>query len=270
MAIYDTLIIDRVKRGTLFDKTTGQVKFTVTQITDPQLQVDGQVVYTTDALGSNIAGFDRQKTAKFSASNTQIDLGLMSAQFGNDKTLATATAKIKSPICEVLTVGAVDSVVNTKITLAQTPSTDSVKFIYRLKPDKSIGSTYGLSATTASATEFAITDKEITLPTPVAPDTVTADDLFAIWYYYDASEAIKISSTAESISMGGLFDLEILLCDYCDPSVKFAGHLMFPSVKFDPSFSLTLNNEGAHAFSFSSLLDNCSNDKEMFHFIIPS
>lgn len=270
MAIYDTLIIDRVKRGTLFDKTTGLVKCTVNQITDPSLEVNGEIVYTTDAVGSRIAGFDRQKTAKFSASNTQIDLGLMAAQFGNDKLLATSEAKIKSPICEVITVGATGAVVNTSITLAQTPSTGSVKYIYRLNPDKSIGSTYVLDDTEVSATEFTISAKIITLPTPAGGDAVKATDLFAIWYYYDASEAIKIASTAESISMGGLFDLELLLCDYCDPSIKFAGHLIFPSVKFDPSFSLTLNNEGAHAFSFESLLDNCSNDKEMFHFIIPA
>jgi len=102
---YDTLVIDRCDRGTLFDKTTGEVIFTARDIMNPALEVGGSQVFVTNSIGSRIATFDREKTAKFSAENSQINLGILAAQMGELKTLATEAATILAPKMEIITVG---------------------------------------------------------------------------------------------------------------------------------------------------------------------
>lgn len=268
MAFYDTLIIDRPSRFTLFDKTTKGVIFTADQIMDPSLEIGGVQTFVTNSIGQRIATFDREKTAKFSANNSQINLSIMAAQMGQLKTLATVEAPIIAPKFEMFTVGfSSGSTVNLTLTLDETPST-ALTYIYRLNPDRSIADTFTVD-TAAAATKFSISSKVITLP--VTPDPViAATDVFAVWYDYSASSAVKIVNSADLTAMGGIGDLEILFADFCNPNTKYFGHIIFPSIKLDPNFTIGLTTEGNHPFAFESMLDNCSTDKEMFHFIIPA
>lgn len=264
---YETLLIDRPIRGTLFDKTTKDVIFTADQIMNPSLEVGGTQVFITNGIGSRLAILDREKTSKFSAENSQINLGIFSAQAGQAKTLATDSVPIIAPKFEMITVGySSGTTVNLTITLEETPST-ALTTIYRLNPDRSISDKFTVD-TTAAATKFSITGKIITLPvtpTPVIKNT----DQFAIWYDYSATTAVEITNSGDNTSMGGIFDLEVLFLDYCDPNTKYYGHIIFPSVKLDPSFTINFTTEGTHPFSFEAMLDNCSTDKKMFQFIIP-
>jgi hypothetical protein len=267
----DTLVIDRALRGTLFDSTTGGVIFSVSQIEDPALEIAGEQVFATDAVGAHIATFDRSKTATFTATNSQMSLGLMAAQFGSTKTVASASAKIVAPKFEMITVGATEGAANTSITLAETPygtTGSEIPFIYRLNTDGSINTQFAIG-TAASATEFKLATKTITLPTVSSP-AITATDVFAIWYDYEAEEAIKIENNAASSTLGGEFDLEVLFVEICNPSVKYYGHVIFPSVKMNPAFTLTFTNEGKHGFGFEAMPAYCSTERKLFHIIVPN
>lgn len=262
----DTLVIDRTIRGTLFDKTTKDVLFTINQIVDPSLEVSGEKVFATDATGVKIATFSRSKNATFSASNTQINLGLLASQFGKAKEVADVGSEILSPKFEMIEVGGAP---NTSIQLEKVPvgaENAEIPYIHVLNQDKSLGTKFTVGAT-ASETEFAIdaATKTITLPTGAG---ITATDTIAVWYEYEASSAVKIENNADETPMGGQFKLEVLFADLCDPNIKYHGYVVFPSVKMNSDFSLNFTTEGNHAFGFEAMVDYCSNNKNLFYILL--
>ena len=92
----ENLLINRVVRGTLFNRLTNEVIFSLDEISNPTLECGGEQVYATDALGQNIAAFDRSKTASFSGENAMFNFGLMAAQFGSDKETASSEPDCQS------------------------------------------------------------------------------------------------------------------------------------------------------------------------------
>lgn len=254
----DNMVINRPVRATLFDKSTNEVLFSADQLTDCSLECSGEQVFTNDALGQKIAAFDRSKDATFSASNSIINFGLMGAQFGSDKELASETNKLIVPCFELIEVGTEA----TKITLAETPAT-ALKHIYATNSDKSKSTMYDV-ATDASATEFAINGKVITLPT----GAFKAGDRVAVWYDKESSEAQIIKNTTTNYAKGGRFVLEVLVCDVCDVNTEYYAYLIFENSKLDNNVTITMSNEATHPFAINALQDYCSTDNELFKFII--
>lgn len=255
----DNLVINRAIRGTLFDKASSEVIFTVDQITDPKLECGGEQVYVKDALGQNLAAFDRSKTAKFTGSNALINFGLMAAQLGSEKTVASETDKIVVPAFEMITV--TDA---TKVTLSNAPTTNSVKYIYSTHTDKSINQTYALGAGAATATEFTIAGSVITLPT----GAFAVGDRVAVFYTKDSTEAVRIKDSTDAFAKGGKFVLEVLACDVCDTNTEYYTYIIFDNAKMDNAVDVTLTNEAKHGFTVNAMQDYCSASNELFSLII--
>lgn len=263
----NSFVIDRTLRGTLFDKSTGEVIFSINQIKDPSLECSGETVYTTDAVGSRIASFDRSKDATLSGSNALIDFGMLAAQLGSDKKQASTSSKIICPIFEEV------EVASNKIALSKVPvGTEGaeVKFIYSKNKDGSLGTKY-TAGSSASATEFVIDadEKEITPPTGAANG-----DAFYIWYDYEAdgnanNGAVEIVDSATAFAKGGRFDLEVIVCDICDVNTKYYAHIIFDNAKMDNNVSINFNNEAEHGFTINCAQDYCSADKKLFRVVIP-
>lgn len=254
----DNMVINRPVRATLFDKATNEVLFSADQLKDCSLECSGEQVFTNDALGQKIAAFDRSKDATFSASNSIINFGLMGAQFGSDKEIASEDTKLVVPCFELITVGT-DA---TKITLKDTPATE-LKHIYATNSDKSRSTMYNV-AVGASATEFAISGKEITLPTGV----FSTGDRVAVWYDKESTEAQVIKNTTTKYAKGGRFVLEVLVCDVCDVNTEYYAYLIFENSKLDNNVTINMSNEATHPFTINALQDYCSTDNELFKFII--
>lgn len=254
----DNLVINRAIRGTLFDKGSSEVIFTIDQITDPKLECGGDQVYVKDALGQNLAAFDRSKTAKFTGSNALVNFGLMAAQLGSEKTVADADNKIVVPAFEMITVTEAD-----KVTLANTPTIGSVKYIYSTHTDKSINQTYALGGV-ASATEFSIAEKVISLPT----SAFAIGDRVAVFYTKDSTEAVKIKDSTDAFAKGGKFVLEVLACDVCDTNTEYYTYIIFDNAKMDNAVDVTFTNEAKHGFTVNAMQDYCSASNELFSLII--
>lgn len=254
----DNMVINRPIRGTLFDKSTNEVLFSADQLTDCSLECSGEQVYTNDALGQKIAAFDRSKDAKFSASNSIINFGLMAAQFGSDKEIASTEKKMIVPAFELIEIG--DD--TTKITLKDAPATE-LKHIYATNADKSRSTMYNV-ATAASETEFAITGKEITLPTGV----FQTGDRVAVWYDKETSEAQMIKNTTTNYAKGGRFVLEVLVCDVCDVNTEYYAYIIFNNCKLDNNVTINMSNEATHPFTVNALQDYCSANNELFTIMI--
>lgn len=261
------LIIDRPLRGTLFDKASGDVIFTIDQISDPSLECTTEAAEVRDAIGNLITEFERSKNASFTGSNALVNLGLMAAQFGSDKELASSDNKIVTPRYEMIELGATSGEVNTTITLNNEP-TEDLKYIYRLAPDKSIAEKYEVGAT--PTTNFSVNGKVVTLPT--SPE-FTAKDRFGVWYKYEADGSenlgsVKISNTAETFSKGGVFDLEVLFADVCNPNIKYHGHVVSQNAKMDGNVTIGLNNEAAHGFTVKIMQDYCETQRNLFDIFV--
>lgn len=254
----NNMIINTVVRGTLFDKATNEVYFSIDNIADASLECGGETVYAVDAKGVQIAGFDRSKSATFSGSNALFNFDLMAAQLGSDKTIASEAAKIVVPKFELI-----DVTDATKIALAETPVDTSVKFIYSTHADKSKNQKFA-RATAASATEFAISGAEITLPT----DAFKVGDRVAVWYDVESASAQEIKNTTKHFAKGGKFVLEVLVAEPCNPTHDYYAYIIFNNAKLDNNFTLDFNTEATHAFSISAMQDYCSAQNELFSIII--
>lgn len=267
----DNLVIDRAIRGTMKNKTTSAVLWTVDQIKDPTIECTGETVYALDSVGAKIAGFERSKDATLSFVNAVFNLGLASAQFGSTKSVASATNLITVPKYETIVLGAVGGTVNDTITLEETPKTALTK-IYKLDTDGSILEEIiaGITATT----QFSIAEKVITLPTTPVSGAYTATTRFGIWYDYECSNAeglgaVKVDNNASEFPSSGIFLLEILFADICDPSTKYHGFIEFGNAKLSSNTTINLTTEIQQNVQIDCLQDYCDAEKTLFSIFIP-
>lgn len=267
----DNLIIDRAIRGTMKNKTTSAILWTVDQIKDPSIECTGETVYALDSIGSKIAGFERSKDATLTFVNSVFNLSLSAAQFGSTKSVASSTNKITVPKYETIVLGATGGTVNTTITLAETPKTALTK-IYKLDTDGSILEEIVAGAT--ATTQFSITDKVITLPTTPASGAYTATTKFGIWYDYECSDseglgAVKVSNNASEFPTSGVFELEVLFADICNPATKYHGFVVFGNAKLSSNTTINLTTEIQQNVQIDCMQDYCDPERTLFDIIIP-
>ena len=159
----NNFVIDHVIRGVMISSSTGDVMWSINQITEPSLSITTESAEAVDALGSTIATFYRSKKAEFTANNSMFDLGLYAAQNGVEKDIASETNKLTVPCFETLTVPASKTVV-LKHTPKEIPSA-----IYQLKGDGTLGEKLVYSSTTGTGKfTYDETSKTLTLPTATA------------------------------------------------------------------------------------------------------
>ncbi|MEG1502113.1 MAG: hypothetical protein RR370_01850 [Synergistaceae bacterium] len=272
MYIIEDLLIDRALRGTMTDKGTGEVIFTIDQVKDPSLECSGETVYSTDAVGSKIAAFNRSKDATLSGANAIINFGMMAAQLGSDKTLATADKKITVPKFQIIQ--PVESGGVKKLNLKKVPvgaAGAEIKYIYALHNGRSIAKKYEVGAT--GATQFTVNAASKTIILPTSAE-ITEKTYFGVWYNYEAdgsagNGAVEISNRADAFAKGGVFDLEVLFVNPCNPNEKIYGHILFGNAKMQDNLTLNISNEAEHGFTVECMQDYCNPDRQLFTMIIP-
>lgn len=259
----ENLVINRVVRGTLFDKSTSEVIVSVDQIMDASLECAGEQVFVTDALGQNIAAFDRSKTATFTASNAILNFGLMAAQFGSDKEVADENNKQVVPAFDLAEVEVTEDGVATA-ELNYEPAS-ALKYVYSTHTDKSKNKKYTLEgvAEEGEAT-FTISGKVITLP---AAD-FAAGDLVAVWYDRETERAVSIKNTTTNFAKGGKFVLEVLVCDVCDTNLEYYAYIIFNNAKMDNNLTIEFSNEARQEFTINAMQDYCSANNELFTIVV--
>lgn len=257
--------VNRVLRVSGFDLETGKNIFTSDDIQNPSWENTEETENKTNALGAIAATFGRAKGSTFNAESTYMTFPLMAAQMGSEVQVASSVNKILAPAFEVKVIGAgAGGAVNTSITLSKTPAADPA-FIYLLNSDSSIQKVFE-KASAASATAFAIEDDEITLPTGA---TLLATDKIAVWYDYEAENAIKVVNGAENFPEVMKVDVEVLFADRCNQNVVYHGHIVYPKARPDGNLTLTPTTEGTHPFGFVAQADVCSDGKDLCYIVIP-
>lgn len=260
-------VIDHILRAVMYHSSTGEVLWSVNQITNPTLNVATETAEAVDAIGNRILSFDRAKTAEFSAENSLFDLGLLAAQSGTTKKIAASGSKFNVPKFFEGTVP--DS--GTSITLPKTPAglaAAGIPFIYKMNGDSSLSTKYPYAAS-ASGSAFTFTGTTLTFPTGLDAGT----KLFVPYEYEADGEtdngAAAVDATAVDFPSAGRFVMEVLGSDPCDVSTKYYAYLIFPSAKLVGNFDITFTTEGTHPFSIQANQAYCDSVKKLFTLAIP-
>ena len=261
----NNFVVNRFLRGTMFDTNNGSMLWSVNQIQDPSLTMSADEIQAVDAIGVEIMSFERAKNAEFSAANALFDLGLLAAQSGTKKKIASGDAKIIAPKVQEVEVKAGV----TEVTLDEVPvgtTGNEIPFIYALNGDATLGTAYALGAS-ATATTFALNAslKTLTIPTGLAAGT----RLF-IMYDYESESAVEVAATAKDFPSAGKFVLEVLGADVCNPSKVYHAYIIFPQAKLLSNFDLTLNTEMTHPFTMKAMQQYCDYEKKLFRIVIPN
>lgn len=204
-----------------------------------------------------IATFYRAKSAEFSAENAIFDMNLMATQLGTAKKVADTGSKITAPAMESFTYGAGGT-----YELKHTPKA-APNEIYVLNGDSTFGKKFTKN-TAASATEFAITGKTLSLPTGLQ----ATDELF-VMYDYETENAVEVVNSATQFPVGCKFVMEVLGCDVCNQTDLIHAYVIFPNFKLSPDFDWSVATDGAHPFSGKAQQAYCDREKRLFSIVVP-
>lgn len=247
----NNFVIDRIVRGVALSQKDDSVLFSINQIQNASLNCASESADAVDALGTPIATFYRAKSAEFSAENALFDMSLMATQLGTTKKVASSASKILVPAMETFTVAE-----GGKYELKHSPKVAPTE-IYALNGDSTFGTKYS-KATAASATEFSIADKTISLPTGIAAGT----DMF-VMYEYETENAVEVVNSATEFPTGCKFVMEVLGCDVCDQTNLIYAYVIFNNFKLSPDFDWSIATDGAHPFSGKAQQDYCDKEKRL-------
>ena len=253
-------IVDRVVRGNMYSHKTGELLWSLNQITNPSLSMESETVDAVDALGTPIMTFDRSKSCTFSAENAIFDLQLLGEQVGQAAVEGTTVV----PMFESI------DVEGATIELAKTPLTEMVKneetgaeeevstvsYIYVLENDGSLGKEYKVG-------EFTIEGNVITLPTEIA-----AGSRVFVSYEYEG-KATSVVNSANKFPRAGKFVMEVLGRDICDATTEVYAMLVLHNAKLSASTEITFDAESTQGFELVAQQDYCSKDNLLFTLIIP-
>ena len=253
----NNFVIDRVIRGVALSQKDDSVLFSINQMQNASLNCASESTDAVDALGTPIATFYRAKSAEFSAENAIFDMNLMATQLGTAKKIATAAAKITAPAMESFSYG------NGSYELKHNPKVVPNE-IYVLNGDSTFGKKF-VKGSAASATEFAITNKTIALPTGLNE----SDELF-VMYDYETENAVEVVNSATEFPVGCKFVMEVLGCDVCDQTTLVHAYIIFNNFKLSPDFDWSIATDGAHPFSGKAQQAYCDKEKRLFSIVIPS
>lgn len=253
----NNFVIDRIIRGIALSQKDDSVLFSINQMQNASLNCASESTDAVDALGTPIATFYRAKSAEFSAENAIFDMNLMATQLGTAKKIATAAAKITAPAMESFSYG------NGSYELKHNPKVVPNE-IYVLNGDSTFGKKF-VKGSAASATEFAITNKTIALPTGLNE----SDELF-VMYDYETENAVEVVNSATEFPVGCKFVMEVLGCDVCDQTTLVHAYIIFNNFKLSPDFDWSIATDGAHPFSGKAQQAYCDKEKRLFSIVIPS
>lgn len=248
-------IVDRVISGVGY-RSDDSVLFKLDQCQNTSITCGSESTDIVDNVGSPIMTLYRSKTCEISGENAILDFNLTAVQMGTDKKVAATGATIIVPAQEVLEKGD-DEIVEIKNTPA-----GEIKFIYALNKDSSLGDKY-VVGTAASATEFAIEGKAITLPTGL----VKGDQIF-VSYEYASDAAVEVVNSAKNFPKSCKLVLRVLGFNPCNKDNKLGAYIIFPSFEMSPDFDLSLNAGEAQSWSGKASQDFCSRDKRLMSIVV--
>lgn len=257
----DNFIVDKIVLGAMKNPKTSETAFTLSQISNPQLQISSDSTNVTDAAGNTIMSILKAKKITLTGDSAVFDLSLLGA--------ANAAKGV---------VGVTDNVYldtiavsGATVTLTKTPKDiNEITHIYVLSKTNSLAEEYTL-ATTASATAFAIAQDATThVATITLPTGVTSGKIFVTYTYETTANATSITANMADFPKAGEFVMQILGYDVCDKSTQLEAYLIIPNALLSCDTSITFQSQISQNFTITALSDYCTDTNVGFKLVIPN
>ena len=290
----------RIVRGVATDMKTGDVLFSISQITNPSLSCTSESTDAVDALNVPIATFYRAKTAEFSAENALFDMNLLATQTGTKKNVASSTNKNAVPCFETIEIKAPNSGNTVSLTLAHTPLETAGHYVkvYVLKGDGTLGEKLeqatGDQAAAETRVKYVRSGRNLTVVYSATDQNndgigdsgfMAGEQLFVMYDYEadgaaetkekngtvteKARGAVEVVNSATKFPVGCKFIMEILGADVCNQTDLIYAYLIFPNCKLSPDFDWSIATDSTHPFSMKAMQEYCDKQKRLFSIIIP-
>lgn len=254
----DDLVIDRIQMATA-ENSKGDLLYTLTQLSEATIETTAESKEAKSAEGSLIKKFYQGKAGTFTATNAMINLNVIGAASGTDKVVASFDAKIQMPKIVIVNKGTksiklVDGVNESLV--------DASIRVNALGNNGAMGKAYTLGTSTASATEYTLSNNTLTLPTD---DTA---DRFVVKFERNVANAVKITNASDKFPGTVKLTLKALAVDPCEPDTLRACYIIIPSFQVSPELSITLSTEGTLDYSGDMQISYCSADKELYTIVM--
>ena len=261
------LVFNRVIRGIMFDRTTKQALWSVSQLKNFRMQVTTEKDTAVDAMNSPIMDFYRAKSGTLSADSALFDLGLFAAQSGSSVDVSTATNKFIVPVFDEITLTSATAATLTYTPYVASGETYGVPYIYVMNGDGTLGEVLSADSTAASG-KFSISGKNLTF---ASGDLEIGDTILAVYdREADATNAaVQIKNSAKNFPKNGRFVLEYLAADPCDSEELYYCYNEIPNASLSPDIDLDFATDMTHSFELNMKQEYCDKEKLLYRMICP-
>ena len=243
------IIIDRLqfRYGA---KSNGTPLYVLTQLKEASIDITADSTDITDKDGNLVYRKYSGKKGEVSAQNAFMNLAVIETLSATTAEIATESNGIVMPIITTVDSGK---------TLDITDYVEGSVVVNALSPKGSMGIEYKLGST-ATDTEFSITDNVLT------PPTDTAEVQYIVKYKKTVHSGAKITNSGEKFPTSHELYFKALAVDSCDKESLRAAMIYIPSFMPSPEFTLALQGGDSQTMDYKGamMLDTCSTNKELF------
>ena len=245
----DDIIIDRIQYGVAED-FDGNMLYALTQLTDATINITAESKDARDATGTLIKRFWQGKAGEFTANNAMVNLNILGAASGEGKKIATAEDPMNMP--KIILVKA-----NTTTTLKD--FVDGTVTVNALGTNGAMGKSYK-KGTTASATEYAITEGGV-----FTPPTDSAEVQYIVKYRRKVTSGVSIANRADKFPGTVKLTLKAICVDPCSADTIRACYIELPSFQVSPEVEISLTTDSQLNYHGDLQVNYCSTDKALYH-----
>lgn len=198
--IFGKLVIERVEDVVAVNPVTDELLFILDEPTQGSLESAMETVWAEGKGGRRLYGIDRNKTARFTATNGYLVVSALQAQVGGSVNWLDSNNTAEVPVIEYCKPDSAG-----KFTLAYTPVAGSLTYVYQALGDMT------QSETKYDASQLTINGTTVTLPA-AADKTAT----YIVIYDRTATAGAVITNESDTYTSTAKVIFTILCHDVCD------------------------------------------------------
>lgn len=244
------IIIDRLQLG-IAEDFDGNILYGLSQLSEATIDVTGDSKEARDRDGVLVKKFYTGKAGTFTATNAMINVNILEATSGSAALFATVDNQIVMPKIVEVKAGS---------TIAIPNYVEGTVVVNAYHTNGVVAEAYTLG-TTASATEFAISEDGILTP-PTAEDVAR----YIIKYQRNVSKGVKIVNRSDKYPRTVKLTLKALAVDPCAADTLKACYIEFPSFQVSPEVSINLATDATLDYTGDLQVAYCASEKVLYNF----
>lgn len=254
------IIVDRVLLGIAESPTTGELLYTLTELSDSVIDTTADKKEKRDANGNLVKAFYQSKAASYTANNAFLNLSVQASQFGTDKIIASDKNVVPMP--KIMFVNKTTDTIELADLIDGTLQIRAVDGSGTIDDSKTYKPKAGA---TASETEYGYTAPSDGAAAKIVLPTDADVSRFIIKYERNVKNGVKVVNRADKYPKTIKLTLKVLGVDPCGKDVFKAYYVVFPSFQISPETSTQLTTDTTFEFKGDAEMDYCSADKQLYY-----